>query len=150
MFHTLVPSSAHKTSTFVSRAYDKPEINELSSVDPRVLMEPILSLHYVAEIPLSLRYTPLKRSFLLTPLRSGFVPLAPVGPPNSVRVSQACHGHVRHKWRFCAEEAQEYETLNEGGNGLLVTPRDDVHSLGITRLKTRTRSSYLNNPKNPT
>ena len=27
-----------------------------------VLMEPILSLHYVAEIPLSLRYTPLKRS----------------------------------------------------------------------------------------
>ena len=42
-------------------------------------MEPILSLHYVAEIPLSLRYTPLKRSFLLTPLRSGLVPLAPVG-----------------------------------------------------------------------
>merc|ERR1711895_46435 len=87
---------------------------------------------------------------LLTPLRSGFVPLAPVGPPNSVRVSQACHRHVRHKWRFCAEEAQEYETLNEGGNGLLVTPRDDVHALGITRLKTRIRSSYLNNPKNPT
>ena len=77
VFHTLVPSSAHKTSTFVSRAYDKPEINELSSVDPRVLMEPILSLHYVAEIPLSLRYTPLKSSFLLTPLRSGLVPLAP-------------------------------------------------------------------------
>ena len=45
----------------------------------RVLMEQTLSLHYVAEIPLSLRYTPLKRSFLLTPLRSGFVPLAPVG-----------------------------------------------------------------------
>ena len=44
----------------------------------RVLMEQTLSLHYVAEIPLSLRYTPLKRSFLLTPLRSGFVPLAPV------------------------------------------------------------------------
>ena len=48
-------------------------------VGVRVLMEPILSLHYVAEIPLSLRYTPLKRSFLLTPLRSGLVPLAPVG-----------------------------------------------------------------------
>ena len=31
----------------------------------RVLMEPILSLHYVAEISLSLRYTPLKRSILL-------------------------------------------------------------------------------------
>ena len=45
----------------------------------RVQMEPILSLHYVAEIPLSLRYTPLKRSFLLTPLRSGLVQLAPVG-----------------------------------------------------------------------
>ena len=45
----------------------------------RVLMEPILSLDYVAEIPLSLRYTPLKSSFLLTPLRSGLVPLAPVG-----------------------------------------------------------------------
>ena len=48
-------------------------------VGVRVLMEPILSLHYVAEIPLSLRYTPLKRSILLTPLRSGLVPLAPVG-----------------------------------------------------------------------
>ena len=48
-------------------------------VGVRVLMEPILSLHYVAEIPLSLRYTPLKSSFLLTPLRSGLVPLAPVG-----------------------------------------------------------------------
>ena len=45
----------------------------------RVLMEQTLSLHYVAEIPLSLRYTPLKSSILLTPLRSGFVPLAPVG-----------------------------------------------------------------------
>ena len=52
-----------KTSTCVSRAYDKPEILELSSVDPRVLMEQTLSLHYVAEKPLSLRYTPLKRSF---------------------------------------------------------------------------------------
>ena len=40
--------------------------------------------------------------------------------------------------------------LTRGGSGLLVTPRDDVHSLGITRLKTRTRSSYLNNPRNPT
>ena len=47
--------------------------------DIRVLMEQTLSLHYVAEIPLSLRYTPLKGSFLLIPLRSGFVPLAPVG-----------------------------------------------------------------------
>ena len=28
-------------------------------------MEPILSLHYVAEMPLLLRYTPLKRSNLL-------------------------------------------------------------------------------------
>ena len=81
VFHSLVPPQRTKHSLhFVSRAYDKPEINELSSVDPRVLMEPILSLHYVAEIPLSLRYTPLKRSFLLTPLRSGLVPLAPVGP----------------------------------------------------------------------
>ena len=45
-----------------------------------MLMEKILvHYHYVAEMPLSLRYTPLKRSFLLTPLRSGFVPLAPVG-----------------------------------------------------------------------
>ena len=44
-----------------------------------VLMEPILSLHYVAEIPLSLRYTPLKRSILLLRSRSGLVPLAPVG-----------------------------------------------------------------------
>ena len=44
----------------------------------RVLMEQTLSLHYIAEIPLSLAYTPLKRSILLTPLRSGFVPLAPV------------------------------------------------------------------------
>ena len=29
-----------------------------------MLMEPILSLHYVAEMPLSLRYTPLKRSII--------------------------------------------------------------------------------------
>ena len=47
--------------------------------EARVLMEQTLSLHYVAEIPLSQLYTPLKRSFLLTPLRYGFVPLAPVG-----------------------------------------------------------------------
>ena len=40
--------------------------------------------------------------------------------------------------------------LTRGGSGLLVTPRDDVHCSGITRLKTRTRSSYLNNPKDPT
>ena len=34
-------------------------------VGVRVLMEPILSLYYVVEIPLSLSYTPLKKSFLL-------------------------------------------------------------------------------------
>ena len=33
--------------------------------------------------------------FLLISLRSGFVPLAPVGPPNFVRLSQACHRLVR-------------------------------------------------------
>ena len=66
VFHTLVPPQRTKHSLhFVSRAYDKPEINERSSVDPRVLMEPILSLLYVAEIPLSLPYTPLKRSYIL-------------------------------------------------------------------------------------
>ena len=40
--------------------------------------------------------------------------------------------------------------LTRGGSGLLVTPRDDVHCLGFTSLKTRTRSSYLINPNNPT
>ena len=34
-------------------------------VGVRVLMEPILSLHYVAEISLSLRYTPLKSGIFL-------------------------------------------------------------------------------------
>ena len=85
-------------------------------VGVRVLMEPILSLHYVAEISLSLRYTPLKSSFLLTPLRSGLVPLAPVGPPNLVRLSQACHRLVRQKWRsYVRRKAQACETLHEGG-----------------------------------
>ena len=45
VFHTLVPPQRTKHSLhFVSRAYDKPEINERSSVDPRVLMEPIQSV----------------------------------------------------------------------------------------------------------
>ena len=37
----------------VSRASDEPEVLELSSVDPRVLMEQTLSLHYVTETDFS-------------------------------------------------------------------------------------------------
>ena len=45
VFHTLVLREGTRHSLhFVSRAYDKPEINEQSSVDPRVLMEPIQSV----------------------------------------------------------------------------------------------------------
>ena len=45
VFHTLVLREGTRLSLhFVSRAYDKPEINEQSSVDPQVLMEPIQSV----------------------------------------------------------------------------------------------------------
>ena len=44
------------------------------------------------------------------------VPLAPVGPPNLVRLSQACHGLVRQKWGFmCGGMAHACETLERGG-----------------------------------
>ena len=52
-----------------------------------------------------------------TPLHSGLVPLAPVGPPNSVRLSQACHGLMRQIRRFYAMEEKSHacETLEQRG-----------------------------------
>ena len=44
------------------------------------------------------------------------VPLAPVGPLNLVRLSQACHGLVRQKWGFMrGGMAHACETLERGG-----------------------------------
>ena len=84
----------HKTSTFVSRAYDKPEINNQSSVDPRVLMEPILSLHYVEELPLLLRYTSLKTSFICGMVRAPVKTLVPSHAQNlhfcPARLASSC------------------------------------------------------------
>ena len=40
--------------------------------------------------------------------------------------------------------------FTRGGSGLLMTPRVNVNSLSVARLKTRTRSSFLTNPRNPT
>ena len=40
--------------------------------------------------------------------------------------------------------------FTRGGGGLPMTPRVNVHPLGVTRLKTRTRSIFLNYPRDPT
>ena len=61
-------------------------------VGVRVLMEPILSLHYVAEIPLSLRYTPLKSNILQRSGAIGLVPLAPVPPTIHPLAPPGCYG----------------------------------------------------------
>ena len=37
--------------------------------------------------------------------------------------------------------------FTRGGSGLLMTPRVNDHSLSVTRLKTRTRYSFLTNPR---
>ena len=57
-----------------------------------------------------------RNAFSTTPLRSGLVPLAPVGPPNFVRLSQACHRLVRQSGGYvlCLRVAQACETRNEG------------------------------------
>ena len=93
-----------------------------------------------------------KEIFLLRSGAIGFVPLAPVGPPNSVRVSQACHWLLRHKWRFwrAEEGTRVWNTSRGGALACRWCPEINVHLLGVTRLKTRTRSIFLNYPMDAT
>merc|ERR1712120_102031 len=78
-----------------------------------------------------------------TPLRSGLVPLAPVGPPNSVRLSQACHGLVRQMWRFMrGGMSHACETLEQGGFlACRQRPAVKCSLLALYSAKTRTRYS---------